>query len=281
MRRAVGVVTATAVSFLVCAVSSISGLSGVACRSSQTVDGRSNFVEDGFGRQATDPWAGERIEITNTGVTPSGGLSLDAPGTDRVGAVARMLAVADTTDKPSADAAIMSATDRFMVTTTPGGITGVTSVSCGHGDTVGSADAAESGCDALDVSTPTGAADKLLSVAAVSGNGKVGVSFAGVQLAELDLHASHGSVDVVVDTTKGAAITVVSETGDDITLHLAPDFAADAVTIETLPAQIDTTAFPDFVIGKGRGAAGAGAKTIMLRSGVTGGLQGRIVLLSR
>jgi hypothetical protein len=230
---------------------------------SQTVVPRSRFVEDGVQKGAEAPWSGERIEIDNAGVTATGGLGLSAPGTDRVVATARMLAVADTYDKPSADQAILAATDSFVVATA----TGVTTARCAHGVQVGSVTAAESGCDALDVSVPSGATDKLLSVVARSGNGKVGVSLGSAFLAELDVRASNGAIDATTSVTQGASLTIVSETGDLVTLRLPRDFAADTLVLDAPAGAVDTSAFADVQAGKGRGEVGRGAKTITVRAG--------------
>ncbi|MEA2747565.1 MAG: hypothetical protein QOI41_1708 [Myxococcales bacterium] len=244
----------------------------------QSVSDRSNFVEDGVQQVSDTTWNGERIEIDNAGVTASGGLALSAIATDRVSATARMLAVANTTDKASADLTITAATNTFLVTTAAG----VTSVRCGHGTQNGSATAEESGCDALDVSVPVGKTDKRLALAARSGNGTVVVACDAAQLAELTLSASHGTVDVKTATTQGATITVVSETGDDVTLRLPADFQADSIVLDGAADKIDTSAFPDLQTGKGRGQVGAGAKLITVRSrtaGDAGGVGGRIVLV--
>lgn len=144
------------------------------CRT-QTLAARSNFVEDGVHRESDAGWDAERVEIDNRGVTATGGLALSAIDTDRVSATARILAVADTVDKPGADRAIASVQDGFVVTST----NGVTTVRCGHGQTFGSATGDQTGCDALDVSVPKGAPERPLAVVARSGNGKVVVSFDG------------------------------------------------------------------------------------------------------
>ena len=225
---------------------------------------------------ADTPWAGERIEIDNAGVTAGGGLALTATSDDRVSATARMLSTADTTDKSNADLAIAAATKTFVI----GTAAGVTSVRCGHGTQNGSATAEESGCDALDVSVPVGKPDERIAVAARSGNGKVVVAFAGAQLGELTLHASHGTIDVTTPTTQGASITVVSETGDDITLRLPSEFQADAIVLDGAADKIDTSAFADLQAGKGRGQVGLGAKLITVRSTASGGASGRIVLVA-
>ncbi len=252
----------------------LAGLAGSACKG-QSLTARSSFVEDGVQQVETMAWGGERIEIDNLGVTASGGLGLSATDTDRVVATARMLSVADTTDKASADSAITSATMGFVIATTAG----VTSVRCGHGTQNGSATAEESGCDALDVAVPTGATGKTLAVAARSGNGNVAVAVDGAQLAELTLHASNGTIDVKTATTQGASITIVSETGDDITLRLPGDFQADAIVLDTAAGKIDTSAFADLQLGRGRGTVGVGAKLISVRSAGPSGASGRIVLV--
>lgn len=250
-------------------------LSALAACRGQSVNDRSNFVEDGVKVVAATAWTGERIEIDNAGVTSGGGLAVTATADDRVSATARMLSIADTTDKANADRAITAATTSFVI----GVAAGVTSVRCGHGTKNGSAAAEESGCDALDVSVPSGKVDQLVAVAARSGNGKVGVALDGTQLAELTLYASHGTIDVRAAATKGASITIVSETGDDITLHLPGDFQADAVVLDAAAGNVDTSAFADLQAGKGRGQIGAGAKLISVRSNAPGGATGRIVLV--
>ena len=230
----------------------------------QTVAARSRFVEDGVQRSADAAWTTERIEIENAGVTAGGGLGLAASGTDRVVATARLLSVADTYDKESADKSITAVDKGFVVATVPG-VPGVTTVQCGHGIAVRSATAEESGCDALDVVVPSGSLDKRLTVVARSGIGKVGVALGTAVLAGLDLHASNGSVDVSVSTTQGAVVTIVSDTADIVTLRLAPDFATDSLVLEA-PA-VDTSAFTDVQVGKGRGAAGVGAAAITVQAG--------------
>lgn len=229
----------------------------------QSVVARSRFVEDGVQKGAPAAWAGERIEIDNAGVTANGGISVAGSSTDRVVATARMLAVADTYDKPSADQAIAAATDSLVVGTTAG----VTTARCGHGKSVGSVVAAESGCDALDVAVPSGAAGKLLTVVARSGNGKVGVSLGGAALAELDVHATSGPIDATTPATQGASITLVSETGDVVTLRLPRDFAADALVLDAPAGAVDTSAFPDVRSGAGRGEPGRGTRSITVRAG--------------
>ncbi len=103
---------------------------------------------------------------------------------------------------------------------------------------------------------------------------KVNVNL-GDAIRALDLHGSHGPIDVTIPATPKAVVSIVADTGDEITLRLPRDFAADLISLETT-GFIDTTAFPDVQSGKPRGAAGTGAKSITLRAGA-----GRITLLAR
>ena len=169
----------------------------MACRG-QSLGARSRFVEDGVNMAALADWDGERIKIDTEGVSPSGGLALSAGDTSRVSSVARMLAVADTFDKPNADRAILAATKSYTIATSAG----VTTVTCGHGETFASAAGTDSGCDALDVSVPLGTSSKRISVDARSGNGKVVVSMDRAEVAELTLTASHGIIDVTTAITQ-------------------------------------------------------------------------------
>ena len=257
--------------------------------------------------EALRDWTGERIDIDNAGVTPRGGLSVVTdPGRSNVRAVARLVSLADTNDKPSADEALNTAAFTFTVTTSfdvpsfppveagapPTLQTSIpatlTSVRCGHGRTVGTAAADDAGCDALDVFVPPGVAadpekpdrlEKRLFITARSGIGLVGVSIRNAVLGGLELHGSRGAIDVDVPATQGAVITIVAETGDDVVLRLPREFAADVVLLDTAGA-IDTVAFPDVQSGKGRGQPGRGAKSISVYSARTG-TAGRILLLAQ
>ncbi len=229
-------------------------------------------MEDGVTLDATSDWAGEPIDIDNTGVTASGGLSISHDdGRTKIGAVARLLALRDTLDKPGADDAIVKAKETFLITTStadPKSTTVVCGAVAGSGED-------SAGCDALDVTLPPGTPEQPLDLKARSGNGKVGVTLASTSLKGLDLTASNGALDVAVPSNAGAVISIVTATGDDIVLRLPRDFAADAVTLETTGV-IDTAAFPDVQSGKGRGVSGAGAKSIAVRSS-----SGRISLVAQ
>lgn len=185
--------------------------------------------------------------------------------------MARLLALRATLDKPGADDAIGMAKATFLITTTV--VEPVsTRVTCGAIAGTGEDSA---GCDALDVSVPAGTQARPLVIKARSGNGKVGVSLAGATLKALDLTASNGTLDVAVSSTAGAVIALTTATGDDVVVRLPRDFAADTITLETT-GPVDVLAFPDVQPGKGRGAAGAGAKSIVVRSST-----GRITLLAQ
>ncbi len=273
----------------------------VGCKT-QSIDTRGRFLDNGVSLQAHAEWSGEKIEIDNAGVTLEGGLSvITDPSRNRVRAIARMLALADALDKPSADEAIVAATLTFTVTTAFNGAppslpaldagspptleaalvpATLTSVRCGHGRTVRSAAADDVGCDALDVLLPAGTDEHHLFVTARSGVGRVGVSLKDAVLGGLDLHARRGSIDVAAPATAGAVITIVAETGDDVVLRLPLDFEADLVTLDTGGA-IDTAAFPGVQSGKGRGEPGHGAKSITVQSTRNSGTGGVIRLLAQ
>lgn len=251
-------------------ISSVALALAFACASSgcrgQDVGARSRFVEDGVTIDLPDTeWSGESIVIDSAGVTPGGGLTFEAGDNKRVRSSARMLAIADTDDKPSADAAIDEVKkDAYSIVTADG----VTTVRCGHpAAATKSVAVADAGCDALDVTMPYGTADRPLSITARSGQGQVLGSLAGATLKSLELHGSLGKIEVTAPTTHDATILIVAETGDDVVLRLAPDFAADAIVLEAPPERIDTTAFPDLQRGNGRGEPGRGAKSITVRAG--------------
>jgi len=237
-------------------------MSSIGCKTTQALDDRGRFVEDGVTLDAKDDWGGEPIAIDNTGVTATGGLSVAADGErTKIGAIARLLALRDTLDKPGADDAIVKAKGTFLITTStaePKATTVVCGAVAGTGED-------SAGCDALDITVPAGKPEMPLTLQARSGNGKVGVSLAPASVKGLDLTASNA----------GAVISIVAATGDDVVLRLPRDFAADSITLETTGA-LDTLAFPDVQSGKGRGAAGAGAKSIAVRSS-----SGRISLVAQ
>lgn len=244
---------------------------GAACNAPEVAD-RSRFVEDGVTAAAVADWAGEKIVVDNAGVSPVGGVAITTDtGTKRIEVVARLLAIADTQDKPSADRAIDEAKKGLQDVTTAGD---TTTVDCGHPPATGSVASAEAGCDALDVSLPAGTEQKPLQLAVRSGQGKVRASFdAASFIGTFELRGSLGAIDVTLPSNRGAIVTVIAESGDPVILHLPPAFAADLVTLETAPGNVDVVAFPDVASGKGRGPAGQGAKSITVRT------TGRITLV--
>jgi hypothetical protein len=232
---------------------------------SQVLEPRSRFVEDGVRLEAPDVWSGEAIVVETSGVTPAGGLSLSAGDQDRVYASARMLALADTTDKRSADQAVDAVKKSTYAVTTSDG---ATLVRCGIVGVFGSVAAGDAGCDALEVTFPRGAADRPLVVTARSAQGLLAGSFASATLRSLELYGRSGRIEITSSATSNATILIVEETGGDVVLRLPPDFAADALVLEAPAASIDTTAFPDLLPGAvGRGELGRGAKSITVRAG--------------
>lgn len=244
-------------------VAVVLGLALAGCKG-QELEARSRFVEDGVKLDAPAAWGGEAVVVESSGVTTTGGLSLSVEDDDHVRSTARMLAVADTTDKASADAAIDEVKKTAYAISTAAG---VTTVRCGTVARFASVAAGDAGCDALDVTFPGGATDRPLTVTARSAKGLVAGSFAGATLKNLELHGSNGRIELTVPATKDATILVVAETGDEVVLRLPVDFAADAMVLEAPAGAVDTSAFPDVQTGKGRGEAGRGAKSITVRAG--------------
>lgn len=236
-----------------------------ACKG-QTLGDRSNFVEAALEITAHDEYSGEQMTVDTAGVTATGGLTVVSEnGRTRVLAEATLLVNTATDQKPVADDAIARAAETYSVTTfyptLDFGLPKLTAVKCGQ---VMSTLGDPAGCDTLTVTLPEGTTQQPLTLAATSGIGAASMTLTGV-LANVSLHASHGALDVSFPSSQGAVIEVVAETGDAITLHLARDFAVDLLTLDTT-GPIDTSSFPDVVVGKPRGAVGAGAKSITARS---------------
>lgn len=231
----------------------------------QELPPRSRFVEDGVKLEAPDPlWAGEAVVVESAGVTITGGLALAVGDYERVRSTARMLALADTTDKPNADAAIDEVKSTSYAITTGAGITTVRCGTVGRHASVAPGDA---GCDALDVTIPNGTAQQPLTITARSARGRLDGSFEGATLERLELHGSNGRMTVTTPATPGSTILLVAETGDEVVLRLRADFATDALVLEAPAGAIDTTAFPGLQSGQGRGVPGSGATSITVRAG--------------
>lgn len=231
----------------------------------QELPPRSRFVEDGVKLEAPDPlWGGEAVVIDAAGVTTTGGLSISVGDYERVRSSARMLALADTTDKPNADAAIDEVKGTGYAITTDAA---VTTVRCGTVGQHGSVAPGDAGCDALDVTIPNGTAEQPLTITARSARGQLGGSFLGATLKSLELHASNGPMAVTTPATPGASILLVAETGDEVVLRLPADFATDTLVLDAPAGAVDTTAFPGLQSGQGRGVAGSGAASITVRAG--------------
>lgn len=227
----------------------------------QSVVARSRFVEDGVQKAAGAAWSGERIEIDNAGVMAVA----ESPCRRRAAIASSRPHACSPSPTPTTSRAptrrFVAATDSFVVATSAG----VTTARCGHGK-VGSVAAGESGCDALDVSVPLGAPDKLLTVVR-SGDGKVGLALASAALAELDVHATNGAIDATTSATQGASLTLVSETGDLVTLRLPRDFAADAIVLLCARRRGRHVSVPGRSIGQGARGPRPRREVVMVRAG--------------
>ncbi|MEO8878533.1 MAG: hypothetical protein ABI461_23290 [Polyangiaceae bacterium] len=213
---------------------------------------------------AAAAWAGQVIKITNDGVNPAvnGGVMVvgDASVTT-ISATAHVTAYADADDEASANQSIQDAIATFTITQDDS----TTTITCNHGNSHGSSDAAQSGCELLTIHVPLGSIAQPIGLVLGSGNGDVSVTGPLVGSAQINTKGS-GDTNVALTPTVGANITVNG--GDAVTLALPSDFAANSITLMSAdtPPAIDTSAFPDVVSGQGRGASGTGASAITVTS---------------
>jgi hypothetical protein len=135
----------------------------------------------------------------------------------------------------------------------------------------------EGGCNKLSVVVPTPAADADLDLAVTSEGGDVNVLLQGVRFKNLAVKAS-GNVEIAASATPSATISAVSDSGRNVVLWLPGDFAADAISLSAGRGSIDLSDFPDVRAGGGRGAAGAGFRSISLTSQEAFGRSGEVVL---
>lgn len=251
----------------------------LSCAAQPELHGEGRFVEDGVGIQSSEDWHGEVITIEAAGTEDTSvvEIALD-PGATRVKAAARFVVVADVEAKDAADRTISEAKQTFTIATT----SGTTKVSCGRGESHttenGSSNGARSGCERLTVFLPGGSVDVPITVSVAVQRGDLLVSGPRAIVGQLDLHTFDGDVEVRASANAGSKIVVLAERGGDVIVELPEDFAADRVELDAEGGAIDTTAFPDLVVGAGRGPAGTGAERISVRSLAQGGEPGSITL---
>lgn len=221
-------------------------------------------------------WGGEPIviKIEGVGVSVNGGVSVTAdPSATQVTASARLLAMAFSEEKSNADLSIEEVKNTFVIAKDSGGIT----VSCGHGGSHGSSSSGESGCEKVDVVIPAGDASKPLDLKVLSGSGELTLQLASATLKNLGTNA-HGLTNADVPATQGAGISLVDEDGNDITVKLPADFAADEIILQADEDKIHLGPFTDVKSGEGRGQPGTGLASLKLTSKEFAGSTGEITL---
>lgn len=257
-----------------------------------TAQTQDRFTESNYVLTDTAQWAGETININIAGVpiAENGGVTVIAdPAVNTITANARLLAMANTDDKASADLTTGEVKNTFAISrATPGEI----DIACGHGSTHGSSDGGKSGCELVEIHVPIGVAGDAthkLNVKALSGNGKLTISFgsaANVGSLTGNANGAGGDIDITAPSSAasvGATISFVSEQAGDINATLPTAFAADHITIEADPESIDKGPFTDIgTVGGGavatRGTAGTGLASLNLVSTVFAGTSGKITL---
>ena len=243
-----------------------------------TVETKNRFVEENVQAEKVD-WTGvEQIDINidGVGVAVNGGVDVEAvQGGKTVEASARMLAMAFANDKSLADQSIIEAKATFKITKAGSTI----SVRCGHGQTHGSSNAGESGCEKVVVRIPAGSATEKLKINVLSGNGSVNLKLSGATIENLGVNAQ-GDTDAILPGSVGGNVSIVAEKADDIVAHLPSDFSADEIVLQADANKV-VNDFSDAKVGAGaggRGTRGAGLASLKLTSKPFAGSSGKVTL---
>lgn len=271
MSRVSSLVFGTVVTAILAAVSG--------CRVS--VETKERFVEKDVVQTDSADWNGEPIEINiaGVGISVNGGVTVvSSPSTTRVKATARMLAMAFAEEKANADQSIVEAKQTFTISNSGGTI----NVNCGHGQSHGSSNGGESGCEFVQIEVPAGAQDKPLVLRKVlSGNGDLVLQLSNAYLTELGTNSNGGDTNADLPAVQGATLSLVSEKADDIAIKLPSNFAADEVILQADADKIQLGPFSDVKNGTGaggRGTAGTGLKVLKATSKEFAGSTGTIFL---
>ena len=185
---------------------------------------------------------------------------------------ARMLAMANTDDKASADQSIADAKATFGFTRPAAG---EIDINCGHGQSHGSSDSGSSGCELVEIHVPAGSATQKLNLTKVlSGNGTMTLKLANATIGTLGANANGAACDIVatLPATLGGNISLVSNQAGQPT---CTDDAPDRVRrrqgrLRVRPEHARSrAAFTDITAhdgGVGRGAASTGLASLKLTS---------------
>ncbi len=243
------------------------------CSVAVTAKSQPRYVKDIPAQSSKTDWAGQTITINDASINTQGngsGLTITGdPTATKVSVTGRTAAYADEADQASAELSMADVVATLVITEDANGIT----VTCGHGSSHGTSKGDNSGCDALQITVPSGTAMKPLPLVVKAGSGDVKVSGTIGSLSIDD----NGAGDITASHTPAKGSDVSLKGGFGVSLAVPSNFAADLITLSANTAtDIDTKAFPDVVSGKGHGTAGTGAASITL----TGGL-GAVVLKSQ
>jgi hypothetical protein len=234
---------------------------------------QTRYTSDIPSKSSTMDWAGQPIAIDDAAldVLVNGGLNVTGdPTATKITVTGRAVAYADSTDEASANLTIADVLATIVITEAADSI----HIACGHGQAHGTSSVGHSGCELLNITVPGGSTAKPAAITAKAGSGDVTVT--GITGSVTANSNGSGDVSATVTPTKGSVISLSGSFGVKATLPA--DFAADSITLTSdTPADLDTTAFPDVMSGKGRGTAGTGASSITLTS--TG--PGKVVLASQ
>jgi hypothetical protein len=240
------------------------------CSVAVTAKTQTRYTKDIAAQSTKADWNGTgtiTIDDATLDVLVNGGVTVTGdPNATKVTVTGRAVAYADSTDEASADLTIADVLSTFVINeATDGSIT----VTCGHGSAHGSSSSNHSGCEALNITVPAGTEAKPLPLVVKVGSGDVSVTGT---VGSLNIN-DNGSGDITASHTPTKGSTIQAVGSFDISLALPSTFAADSITLTADSAtDIDTTAFPDVMSGKGRGTAGTGAASIALTTSGVGKL---------
>ena len=267
MRTTLGLITLALVGVAGCSVSTAPG--------SITFKSQTRFTSPDITKTSAKDWSGEAIEINDDGtsVSVNGGLRvIGDPTAKRITITARVIAYADADDEANAKLSIAEAQQTLTITEEAQKIT----VRCGHGQTHGSSKPDKSGCELLTVTIPSGDATTPLNLTVGCGNGDITLSRVTGQI--LVEENGTGSINASVNPAKGKPIQITGKQGNDVTVALPADFAADQVVLSAEPASKISNAFSDVQSGSGRGTQGTGASKITITSTPFAGSSGTVSL---
>jgi hypothetical protein len=248
------------------------------CRVS--VETKNRYVKNDVKVEDTADWNGQaiKIDIAGVGIASNPEVKVVAdPNATKVRATARLLAMAFENEEANALQTRDEAEQTFKITNTADEIT----LACGHGQKHGSAEAGESGCEAVDIVIPTGTDAKKLAVTVLSGNAQLTLQLSSAVVSNIGTNANGGDTNADLPATQGASISLVSQKGDDIAAKLPADFAADEVILQSDADKIALGPFTDIKQGAGaggRGTAGTGLASLKITSKEFAGTTGQITL---